>query len=177
MLFPIIILICAALVLLSVYMPLRAAMQCSTQYAATAIATERSDTWLRFDPDTLSYYWLDDRDELGNVYSSLIGALVGNGRDDEDNAKQTVLNMENKNILKPSSDLTVEYGVVNYIVYKEIVVTARRTVAHPAEPHHVRHPKECGAGGHFHRRGAERRRVHPQHGSGCRCDGQPVQHP
>ena len=128
MLFPIIILICAALVLLSVYMPLRAAMQCSTQYAATAIATERSDTWLRFDPDTLSYYWLDDRDELGNVYSSLIGALVGNGRDDEDNAKQTVLNMENKNILKPSSDLTVEYGVVNYIVYKEIVVTARRTV-------------------------------------------------
>lgn len=131
MLFPIIILICAALVLLSVYMPLRAAMQRSTQYAATAIATERSDTWLRFDPDTLSYYWLDDRDELGNVYSSLIGALVGNGRDDEDNAKQAVLNMENKNILKPSSDLTVEYGVVNYIVYKEIVVTARRTVPLP----------------------------------------------
>ena len=131
MLFPIIILICAALVLLSIYMPLRAAMQRSTQYAATAIATERSDTWLRFDPDTLSYYWLNDRDELGNVYSSLIGALVGNNRDDEDNAKQAVLNMENRNILKPSSDLTVEYGVVNYIVYKEIVVTARRTVPVP----------------------------------------------
>ena len=131
MLFPIIILICAALVLLSIYMPLRAAMQRSTQYAATAIATERSDTWLRFDPDTLSYYWLDDRDELGNVYASLIGALVGNNRDDEDNAKQAVLNMENRNIQKPSSDLTVEYGVVNYIVYKEIVVTARRTVPVP----------------------------------------------
>ena len=43
MLFPIIILICAALVLLSIYMPLRAAMQRSTQYAATAIATIGED--------------------------------------------------------------------------------------------------------------------------------------
>lgn len=131
MLFPIIILICAALVLLSIYLPLRAAMQRSTQYAATAIATERSDTWLRFNPDTLQYEWLNDRRDLGNVYGSVLGALVGNGRDDEDNARRAVLNMENKNIQKPASDLTVEYGVVNYIVYKEIVVTAKRTVPVP----------------------------------------------
>ena len=32
---------------------------------------------------------------------------------------------------KPSSDLTVEYGVVNYIIYKEIVVTASRSVPVP----------------------------------------------
>lgn len=131
MLFPIIILICAALVLLSIYLPLRAAMQRSTQYAATAIATERSDTWLRFNPDTLQYEWLNDRRDLGNVYGSVLGALAGNGRDDEDNARRAVLNMENKNIQKPASDLTVEYGVVNYIVYKEIVVTAKRTVPVP----------------------------------------------
>ena len=71
-LFPIIIMICAALVLLSVYLPLRAAMQRSTQFAATAIATERSDTWLRFDPDTLSYHWLESRreyDEPGRLVS------------------------------------------------------------------------------------------------------------
>lgn len=131
MLFPIMILICAALVLLSIYMPLRAAMQRSTQYAATAIATERSDTWLRHNPDTLSYYWITDKRELGNVYSSLIGALVGNKRDDADNAKTMVKNMEQKNIQRPSSELTVEYGVVNYIIYKEIVVTASRSVPVP----------------------------------------------
>ena len=69
-LFPIIILICAALVLLSIYLPMRAAMQRSTQLAATAIATQRSDTWLRFDPDTLAYEWLEDRSHLSNVYAS-----------------------------------------------------------------------------------------------------------
>lgn len=131
MLFPIMILICAALVLLSIYMPLRAAMQRSTQYAATAIATERSDTWLRHNPDSLSYGWITDKSQLGNVYASLIGALVGNNRDDADNAEIAVKNMEKKNILKPSSDLTVEYGVVNYIIYKEIVVTASRSVPVP----------------------------------------------
>ena len=127
-LFPIIILICAALVLLSIYLPMRAAMQRSTQLAATAIATQRSDTWLRFDPDTLG---LEDRSQLSNVYASLIGALKGGKGDEADAAEQAVINMENKNIQKPSADLTVEYGVVNYIVYKEIVVTARRTIPLP----------------------------------------------
>lgn len=130
-LFPIIILICAALVLLSIYLPMRAAMQRSTQLAATAIATQRSDTWLRFDPDTLAYEWLEDRSQLSNVYASLIGALEGGKGDEADAAEQAVMNMENKNIQKPSAHLTVEYGVVNYIVYKEIVVTARRTIPLP----------------------------------------------
>lgn len=141
-LFPIIIMICAALVLLSVYLPLRAAMQRSTQFAATAIATERSDTWLRFDPDTLSYHWLESRRELGSVYGSLIGAFIGNNRDDEDNARQAVINMEKKNIVKPKDDLTVEYGVVNYIIYKEIVVSATRTIPLPVNLTFVGMPEE-----------------------------------
>lgn len=141
-LFPIIIMICAALVLLSIYLPLRAAMQRSTQFAATAIATERSDTWLRFDPDTLSYHWLESRRELGSVYGSLIGAFTGNNRDDEDNARQAVINMEKKNIVKPKNDLTVEYSVVNYIIYKEIVVSATRTIPLPVNLTFVGMPKE-----------------------------------
>ena len=141
-LFPIIIMICAALVLLSVYLPLRAAMQRSTQFAATAIATERSDTWLRFDPDTISYHWLESRRELGSVYGSLIGAFIGNNRDDEDNARQAVINMEKKNIVKPKDDLTVEYGVVNYILYKEIVVSATRTIPLPVNLTFVGMPEE-----------------------------------
>ena len=130
-LFPIIILIFAALVLLSLYLPLRAAMQRSTQFAATAIATERSDAWLRFDPDTMTYGWLTDREQLGSVYGSLIGALTGNNRNDAKNAETAVINMEKKNIVQPESTLKVEYGVVNYIIYKEIVVTATRTIPLP----------------------------------------------
>ena len=55
-LFPIIIMIFAGLVLLSMYLPTRANLQRATQYAATAMATERSDTWLRHDPKNLEYY-------------------------------------------------------------------------------------------------------------------------
>ena len=116
-LFPIIILICVALVLLSIYLPMRAAMQRSTQLAATAIATQRSDTWLRFDPDTLKYEWLKDRSQLSNVYASLIGALKGGKGDEADAAEQAVMNMENKNIQKPSAHLNCtpfvrQYGIL-----------------------------------------------------------------
>lgn len=130
-LFPIIVMIFAALVLLSIYLPLRAGLQRSTQYAATAIATERSDTWLYHDAASLTYKWFRSRGELGSVYKSVIGGLTGSTRDDEDNAKTAVINMEKKNILKPDSNLTVEFGVLNYIVYKEIVVTAKRVVRSP----------------------------------------------
>ena len=141
-LFPIIIMIFAGLVLLSMYLPTRAVLQEATQYAATAIATERSDTWLRQDPDSLSYYWETDRDQLGSVYGALLGALTGNNRNDAANAKETVINMENKGVLKPSGELTVEYGVVNYIVYKEIVVTATRSIPSPVDLSFVGFPKE-----------------------------------
>ena len=141
-LFPIIVMIFAGLVLLSMYLPTRAALQQATQYAATAIATERSDTWLRHDPDTLTYYWENDKRQLGSVYGALIGALVGNDRDDADNAEQTVINMDKKGVIQPPGELTVEYGVVNYIIYKEIVVTATRTIPSPVDLSFVGFPSE-----------------------------------
>ena len=141
-LFPIIVMIFAGLVLLSMYLPTRAALQQATQYAATAIATERSDTWLRHDSDTLTYYWESDRSQLGSVYGALIGALVGNNRDDADNAEQAVINMDKKGVIQPPGELTVEYGVVNYISYKEIVVTATRTIPSPVDLSFVGFPSE-----------------------------------
>ena len=141
-LFPIIIMIFAGLVLLAMYLPTRAALQRATQYAATAIATERSDTWLRHDPDALAYYWIHDKDELGNVYGSVLGSLTGNNRDDEDNAIQTTINMEKKGVLQPAGELTVTYGVVNYIVYKETAVTASRTIPMPVVLSFVNFPTE-----------------------------------
>lgn len=141
-LFPIIIMVFAGLVLLAMYLPTRAALQQATQYAATAIATERSDTWLRHDPDSMTYYWETDRGELGSVYGALLGALTGNKRDDADNAEQAVINMEANGVLEPAGELSVEYGVVNYIVYKEIVVTATRTIPMPVDLSFVGFPSE-----------------------------------
>ena len=141
-LFPIIIMVFAGLVLLAMYLPTRAALQQATQYAATAIATERSDTWLRHDPDSMTYYWETERKALGSVYGALLGALTGNKRDDADNAEQAVINMEATGVLEPAGELSVEYGVVNYIVYKEIVVTATRTIPMPVDLSFVGFPTE-----------------------------------
>ena len=141
-LFPIIIMVFAGLVLLAMYLPTRAALQQATQYAATAIATERSDTWLRHDPDSMTYYWETERSALGSVYGAVLGALTGNNRDDADNAEQAVINMEANGVLEPAGELSVEYGVVNYIVYKEIVVTATRTIPMPVDLSFVGVPSE-----------------------------------
>lgn len=141
-LFPIIIMIFAGIVLLAMYLPTRAGLQRATQYAATAIATERSDTWLKYDVDGMKYYWETDKDRLGNVYSSLIRAIGGNRRDDEDDAKQIVGKAEENNPFKAPGETIVEYGVVNYIIYKEVIVTATRTVPMPVDLSFVKFPKE-----------------------------------
>lgn len=141
-LFPIIIMIFAGLMLLAMYLPTRALLQHATQQAATAIATERSDTWLRYDPETLEYGWVQNKDELGSVYGALFGALTGNKRDDADNAAQIVINKENNGVFKPGGETTVQYGVVNYIIYKEIVVTATHTIPLPVDLSFVGLPAE-----------------------------------
>ncbi len=139
-LFPIIFMIFTGLMLLAMYLPTRALLQRATQYAATALATERSDTWLRCDPDTGEYYWLENKDDLGTVYSTVFGALKGNNRDEALAADQLVRKMESegrkkdsKNQKEDSEDLEVEYGVLNYIVYKEIIVTATKTIKMPVD--------------------------------------------
>lgn len=141
-LFPIMIMIFAGIVLLAMYLPTRAILQRATQAAATAIAVEKSDTWLAFDVDSMEHEWLKS-DELGNVYASLIRAIGGGGRDDADNAEQIVLKLEDTGIINlPGEPTVVTYGVVNYVVYKEIVVTATRTVPSPVDLSFVGFPKE-----------------------------------
>lgn len=142
-LFPIIIMIFAGIVLLAMYLPTRAGLQRATQYAATAIATERSDTWLKYDVDGMKYCWEANKDRLGNVYSSLVCAIISNGYDDdESDTKRIVVKAEENNPFKAPGELTVEYGVVNYIIYKEIIVTATRTVPMPVDLSFVKFPKE-----------------------------------
>lgn len=132
-LFPIIFMVFAGLMLMAMYLPTRALLQRATQYTATALATERSDTWLRCDPTTGEYYWLDDRKDLGTVYGAVFGALKGNNRDEADAADQLVRKIESEGLVRVSADFEVQYGVLNYIVYKEIIVTATKTIKMPVD--------------------------------------------
>ena len=120
-LFPIIIMVFAGLVLLAVYMPTRAVLQRATQYAATAIATGRSDTWLRFDEGDMGYYWLEERGERENVYASLFRAILNTEKTDEAaQAEEIVSTVEQQGIFHPPGNLKVELGVVNYVIYKVV---------------------------------------------------------
>lgn len=142
-LFPIIIMIFAGLVLLSMYMPTQAALQRATQYTATAIATERSDTWLFYDENSendIFYRWADSKEELSNVYVDVINS-VRSGNDGS-RAEAMVRNVEKNGISSTEGDLIVEYGINNYGIYKEIIVTATRMIPMPVDLSFVGFPVE-----------------------------------
>ncbi|AZN39940.1 TadE/TadG family type IV pilus assembly protein [Paenibacillus albus] len=148
-LFPIIVLIFFALVMLSVYLPTRAILQRATQYAATAIATEHSDTWLRYDEASMQYRWKEDRGELDNVYEAAVKSILPKANANSDQAEKIVKNTENRVVLTPSGgygaynrDLQVSLHVVNYVVYKEIVVTATRNIHVPIHLSIIQFPEE-----------------------------------
>jgi len=126
-LFPVMIMIFAGLVLLAVYLPTRAALQRATQHAASAIATERSDTWLFVGQDSLDLYWETQKDNLDNVYSALFASSV------VARIKGIIIAIgtEAKGISSKSGEIDARCEVVNRIVYQEIVVTARREFTIP----------------------------------------------
>jgi hypothetical protein len=128
-LFPIMIMIFAALVLLAVYLPTRASLQRATQYAATAIATEASDTWLFFDEETMTYYWETNKDRLANVYVAL---FTGSG-----NAKargeEIATKIEERGLSSKAGVLEVVCDIYNRVVYKEVVVSAVREFTVPVD--------------------------------------------
>jgi len=126
-LFPIMILIFAALVLLAIYLPTRAALQRATQYAATAIAVEHSDTWLNFDESSLSYSWETDKGNLPNVYVALFSGI----KDAQAKGETIVIKTEERGLNSKAGNLAIDCYVVNKFVYKEVVVTASREYTMP----------------------------------------------
>ena len=128
-LFPIMIMIFAGLVLLSVYLPTRAALQRATQYTATALSTELSDSWLFYDMGTFEYYWKSDKDSLRNVYSAMFAGM----EDAQANAEEITLNADGRLASYKSGEFTAECHVNNLIIYKEVVVTARRIIKAPVD--------------------------------------------
>jgi len=121
-LFPVMILILAALAVLAAYLPTKAALQHATQHAATALATELSDTWLVCGTDSQTYYWIQSKSELKNVYAALFSGtdeLLSKGYG-------LVLEDEKNAISSKAGTLSVQSNLVNRIIYKEVVVTASR---------------------------------------------------
>ena len=136
-LFPIIMMIFAGLVLLAMYLPTRAVLQQATQYAATALATEQSDTWLEYDTGAMKYNWTRNP---GNVYVDFLVSLFT--RDLNSDAKTIVSKLEGKSLTSRTGKLSVECSAVNYVIYKEIIVTATRTIPVPVDLSFVKFPKE-----------------------------------
>ena len=136
-LFPIMILIFAALFLLAVYLPTRAALQRATQYAATAIATEESDTWLCFDEDSMSYVWETDKSLIPNVY---VAFFSGFG-DTTSKGEKITITIEGQGLSAKAGNLSVVCYPVNKILYKEIVVTASREYTMPVNLSIIGFPK------------------------------------
>ena len=139
-LFPIIIMIFFGLVILSMYLPSRMILQEATQYAATAIATEQSDTWLEFDEDAMKYEWVSTRASLPNVYVAILASFFKG--DAQDQAETIVETIDGKSVIRYQGDLEVRCDVNNYVIYKEIVVTASRTIPVPVNLSFVNFPTE-----------------------------------
>jgi len=133
-LFPIMIMIFAALVLLAIYLPTRSALQRATQFAATAIATENSDTWLFFDEGEMSFYWETDKNRLQNVYV----ALLSGSKDVQDKGEDIVMAVEGRSISSKSGELTVQCYIINKIIYREVVVIASREFKMPVDLSFIR---------------------------------------
>lgn len=139
-LFPIIMMIFAGIVLLALYLPTRAALQRATQYAATALATEQSDTWLEFDAADMEYEWITQKNNLPNVYVALVSSFFkGNAAEKAEDIVQT---MESNGITQTIGELTVTCEIHNFVIYKELVITATRTIPMPVDLSFVKFPTE-----------------------------------
>jgi Flp pilus assembly protein TadG len=135
-----------ALVLLALYLPQRAMLQRATQFAANAIATELSDTWIYYDSDTQAFGRYSDHEELrdgkGGVYVALYNAVLGSGDTVADGAQSIVEAIDDEENIPviANGELTFDCRVVNYVVYKEIVVTATRSIKVPVDFSAIRFP-------------------------------------
>ena len=137
--FPIMFMIFLALVMLAFYLPQRAMLQRATQFAATAVATEMSDTWVYYDAESLQYRRYDDHAALrsgkGGVYVALFNSVFNNNTGGAETAETIIRNVDKKENLPmiANGGLNVECELKNYIVYKEIVVTATRSIKVPVD--------------------------------------------
>ena len=137
-LFPIMIMIFAALVLIAMYLPTQAVLQRATQYAATALAVEESDTWLFFNEDNYSYYREDNGRNLQNVYVDFFTRST----DLESKGEAIVIEFERRGIGSRAGNLEItESQIIDRILYKEAIVTATREITIPVNLSRIGFPE------------------------------------
>ena len=129
--FPVMFMVFFVLMMFSFYLPQRAMLQRATQFAATAVAAEMSDTWIYYDSSSQSYDRYSDYKALtngkGGVYVVLFKSVFSNNDSDPETIMRSIDEKENFHVIS-NGELTVECKIVNYVVYKEIVVTATRSI-------------------------------------------------
>lgn len=119
-LLPIIIMTFIVMFLLSVYLPSRAVLQRATQHAATGIATAKSDSTFHF---TAGNY--QETTSYDNVYAALFAKI------DTGAAEAAVKDYCRKAVILNGDDIEVDCGVTNYVIYKEVYVTATQSIKSP----------------------------------------------
>lgn len=139
-LFPLMIMIFAALTLLAMYLPMRAALQYATQYTATAIATELSDTWLSFNEQEMKYEREESIRNLQNVYT----AFFGSPTNIQARAEQIVNNLNNRSLLLRDGETQTNAVFVNAIVYREVIVIATHEFNVPINLSIIGFPQQIG---------------------------------
>lgn len=137
-LFPIMIMIFAALVLLAMYLPQRTILQEAAQYTATALATQASDTYVAFDDDGNRIQKTPDI----SVYVTLMNGILGNNLDVKDQAEQIAAHMAQNAILPVSSTVKADLDVINYLVYQKLTVTLTQTIPMPVDLSFIGFPTE-----------------------------------
>ena len=130
--FPIMFMVFLALVMLAIYLPQRAMLQRSTQLAATAIATEMGDTWIYFDSDTLSYGRYTKTSQLPGIYTALFNTNTGGLANKAVGIARKADEKENIPLIA-NGELTVSCEIINYAIYREIVVTSTRAIKIPVD--------------------------------------------
>ena len=133
-LFPIMIMVFAGLVLLAVFLPTRAQLQRATQYVATGMATARSDASVSFDEN--GYSWVGGNSNFENVYAAMFDSDIS-----ADEAKQFIVSNFDTGFVGLGDGLSVECGVNNYLVYKEVFVTATQSIPSPVNLSFVGFPE------------------------------------
>jgi len=132
---PTMLMVFLALIMLAIYLPQRAMLQRSTQLAATAIAAEMGDTWVYYDKDNLTYKRYTKFSQLPDAKLVYKGLFNSNTNEMANKALAVVKQADKvENIpLIANGDLTVKCDIVNYLIYKEIIVTSTRSIKIPVD--------------------------------------------
>lgn len=150
-LFPIMIMIFAAIVLLSIYLPQRAVLHNAAQLTATAIAKEFSDTGFHFDDATLQESFDFDlhptifnsnRDHRNGFWYRAFGRFNDAGTRYEERAQNIVDEALSRGFQITNEPVDVGFDLSRTLLYTEIHITVSQAVPFPVNLSFIGFPEE-----------------------------------